>query len=385
MLYKDEEFLIWLSSIAGISLKKKYVLLKHFGSAKNLFYAKAIEIQRFCQAYKINFRSIIDIKEEYVLQKLIDNLYKSNISFISKDNPEFPNLLKSIQDPPLGLYVLGKIPQNKFKVSVIGSRQCTQYGANNAYRFSKELAERGIDVVSGMALGIDSMAHKGAIDGKGKTIAILGCGVDVIYPSSNRAIRENIIQNGCIISEFPPKTQAFPANFPIRNRIISGISDAVVVVEAAKRSGTLITVGQALDQGREVFAVPGSINNPLSEGTNNLLKECAYPLTTIDDITQNLGILDKFYEEKLNKNQSKATNNFQKQDAEYAEKEKLILQSLTKEESIVYQCITNIPITVDELVFKSKLNIKDVQFILTMLELKSCIKRLAGQKYIKNI
>ncbi len=370
-MFLEENYLMWLSRIEGISLKKKDELIEYFGSAENIFYAKPLEIERFCNANRINFRNIIDIKEESILEGYINEIYKKEIKFISKYNKDFPGLLKNIPDPPLGIYVLGELPDDKYnKVGIIGARRCTQYGAGNAYKFGKELAEKGIVIVSGMALGIDAMAHKGAIDAKGKTIAVLGCGVDVIYPPSNKNLRDSIIENGCVISEFAPSTTAFPAHFPIRNRIISGLSDAIIVVEAAKRSGTLITVGQALEQGRDVFAIPGNINNPMSQGTNDLIKDCAFPLTEANDVLENLGICNKYFEPAKD---------------EIAEKEKKIKELLAPEEKLVYDCISELPITIDEIVLKTNSTIQAIQFGVTMLELKGYIKKLAGQKYIKNI
>ncbi|WP_250278715.1 DNA-processing protein DprA [[Clostridium] colinum] len=374
----EENFIMWLARIEGISIRKKWDILKYFKTARDFFYADISEIKIFCNKHRININNILEVKNEILIEQYVDELYKHNIRFITQESKEYPQLLKNIIDAPLGLYIIGNMPKDLYnKVGVIGARKCTQYGAMNAYKFGKELGENNVVVVSGMAMGIDSMAHKGAIDGKGKTVAVLGCGLDIVYPPSNISLREEIINNGCIISEFPIKTPPYPANFPMRNRIISGISDGVLVVESAKKSGTLITVGQALEQGRDIFAIPGNINNPMSEGTNNLIKECAFPVTNIDDILSNLGIIYKyskeidFYDEKIeNKN-----NN--------TEKSENIKNLLAPEEKIVYACIKDSPITIDEIILNSNTDIKTVQYILTMLELKGYIQKLAGQKYIK--
>lgn len=364
-MFTEDNYIMWLSRLEGISLRKKEELLNYFGSAKEIFQAKSSFIERFCKSNRINNNCIFDFKDENLLNDWVNELYKYSIKYIIKESDEFPTLLKNIQAPPLGIYVLGELPEDNInKVGIIGARKCTQYGAGNAYKFGKELAEKGIVIVSGMALGIDAMAHKGAIDGSGKTIAVLGCGVNVIYPNSNRNIRDKIIENGCVISEFPPNYPAFPSNFPIRNRIISGLSDAIIVVEAAKKSGTLITVGQALEQGRDIYAIPGNINNSMSQGTNDLIKDCAYPLTEINDILFNLGICNKFDENIENK-----------------EKERI--QALDKDEKSVYAYISQRPITSDEIITKTNMQIQTVQYVLTMLELKGYIQKSAGQKYIK--
>ncbi len=380
MLEKD--FIMWLARIDGISIRKKWDILDYFKTAKDFFYADISEIKLFCSKNRINVNNILDVKSEALIETYINEISKYNIDFICKDSKSYPQLLKDILDAPLGLYIIGDMPNDtQNKVGVIGARKCTQYGAINSYKFGKELGENNVVVVSGMAMGIDSMAHKGAIDAGGKTIAVLGCGLDIVYPQSNGGLREDIINNGCIISEFPIKTPPYPANFPMRNRIISGISDAVLVVESAKKSGTLITVGQALEQGRDIFAIPGNINNPMSEGTNNLIKECAFPVTHVDDILSNLGIIYKY--EKHN-NFNKGFNNEKLENkSNNIEKSENIKKLLAPDEKIVYACIKESPITIDEIILNAKVDIKTAQYVLTMLELKGYIQKLSGQRYIK--
>nr|WP_317358788.1 DNA-processing protein DprA [uncultured Tyzzerella sp.] len=371
----EENFIMWLARIDGISIKKKWDILNHFKSAKQFFYSDISEIRYFCDKNRINIKNILDLKNEIIIENYINELYKYNLKFICKNSEDYPELLKNIPDAPLGFYMLGNMPDSIYnKVSVIGARKCTQYGAMCAYKFGKELGENNVVVVSGMATGIDSMAHKGAIDGKGKTIAVLGCGLDIVYPPSNANLRDSIINNGCVISEFPVGTPPYAANFPMRNRIISGISDGVLVVEAALKSGTLITVGQALEQGRDIFAIPGNINNVMSEGTNNLIKECAFPVTNVEDILSNLGIINKYndFSNKIEKNNNNNT-----------EKSENIKNLLAPDEKIVYACIKESPITIDEIILKANINIQTAQYLLTMLEIKGYIQKLAGQKYIK--
>ena len=323
-------------------------------------------------------KNILDVKNEAIIEKYINELYRHNINFICQNNKSYPTLLKSIPDAPLGLYIIGEMPDDTYnKVGVIGARKCTQYGAMNAYKFGKELGQNNVVVVSGMAMGIDSMAHKGALDGNGKTIAVLGCGLDIVYPPSNKGLRDEIANNGCVISEFPIGTPPYPANFPTRNRIISGISDAILVVESAKKSGTLITVGQALEQGRDVFAIPGNINSAMSEGTNNLIKDCAFPVTNVDDILSNLGILYKYSKDNnfIDNNNTDIDN--------IKEKSENTKNLLAPDEKIVYACIKESPVTIDEIILKANINIQTAQYILTMLELKGHIQKIAGQRYIR--
>ncbi len=374
----EENYIMWLARIDGISIRKKLEILEYFKTAKDFFYASISEVRTFCEKNRINVKNILDVKNETIIEKYINELYKHNINFICQNNKSYPTLLKNIPDAPLGLYIIGDMPDDTYnKVGLIGARKCTQYGAMNAYKFGKELGQNNVVVVSGMALGIDSMAHKGALDGNGKTIAVLGCGLDIVYPPSNKGLRDEIINNGCIISEYPIGTPPYPANFPTRNRIISGISDAILVVESAKKSGTLITVGQALEQGRDVFAIPGNINSVMSEGTNNLIKDCAFPVTNVDDILSNLGILYKYSKDNnfIDNNNTDIYN--------IKEKSENTKNLLAPDEKIVYACIKESPVTIDEIILKANINIQTAQYILTMLELKGYIQKIAGQRYIR--
>lgn len=207
------------------------------------------------------------------------------IKEIKLGQEKYPEKLEHIYAKPQNLYVLGneKLLDEK-SIAIIGCRDCTNNGALNAYKFGYELAERGICIISGFARGIDTYAHKGAIAARGKTIAVLGCGLDIVYPAENLELyKEILLFGGAIISEYPLGSKPEKLHFPNRNRLISGLSDGVLVVEAKKRSGTLITVDYALEQGRDVYAIPGDISNSNSYGTNELIKEGAIPVTKIED------------------------------------------------------------------------------------------------------
>ena len=209
-----------------------------------------------------------------------------NVIKLAQDDKYYPNKLKLIYDPPELLYCLGDIRLlNEPSIAIVGTRNASNYGKRIAYNLSQELSKRGVTIISGLASGIDSYAHEGAFKNVGKTIAVLGSGIDIIYPKENEDLYKSIIKNGgLIVSEFPLGTKPEKDNFPKRNRIISGLSDGVVVVEAKKKSGALITADLALEQGRSVFAVPGNIDSQNSEGTNNLIKEGAVPVTSYLDI-----------------------------------------------------------------------------------------------------
>jgi DNA processing protein len=203
---------------------------------------------------------------------------------ITPEDPNYPDSLKNIHDPPRRLWVLGDRDFSGLLVAVVGARECTPYGEKVAHDLARDLAAAGAVVVSGLAYGIDTAAHCGALDGGGRTIAVLGCGIDLPYPAGNVKLKERIAENGCVISEFAPGTEAAPWTFPKRNRIISGLSRGVVIVEAGLKSGSLITAELALQQGRDVFAVPGPVTSKQSEGTNRLIQNGAKLVLSARDI-----------------------------------------------------------------------------------------------------
>lgn len=214
------------------------------------------------------------------------NLDKNKIKTIKLEDSTYPEKLKEIYNPPKTIYLIGNEKLlNQKSIAIIGCRECSRYGAENAYKFGYELAKENICVISGFAKGIDTYSHKGAVSAKGKTIAVLGCGLDIIYPPENIELYKQILlQGGAIISEYPLGSKPEKYHFPERNRIISGLSSGVLVIEAKKKSGTMITVDFALEQGREVYAVPGNISSENSYGTNELIKEGAIPVTSINDM-----------------------------------------------------------------------------------------------------
>ncbi len=224
-----------------------------------------------------------------------------DVKIVTIKDKDYPSLLKEISDPPLVLYVKGDLSSSgKYLISIVGSRKCTKYGQTVAQKFASSFARLGIIVVSGLALGIDSAAHSGAITVNGKTFAVIGSGLDRIYPATNKFLAEKIYNgHGAVISEFPFGTEPKPFNFPFRNRIISGLSYATIVVEAAKRSGSLITARLAAEQGRDVFAVPGNITSKMSEGTNMLIKDGAIPLTEPNDVFTYVSVFKDFSIEKI--------------------------------------------------------------------------------------
>lgn len=222
------------------------------------------------------------------------NNISDEIKYITMADADYPELLRLIKDPPGRLYYRGDISLcRKLCLAVVGARKATPYGKWAAYNIAKRAAEHGIVIVSGMAAGIDSCGHRGALDAGGKTIAVLGCGVDICYPAQNKELMEQIAAKGLILSEYPPGSPPLTFQFPLRNRIISGLSQGVVIAEASLNSGSLITADYALNQGREVYAVPGNINSIYSIGSNKLIQDGAVPIVVIDDILEAMGITNR--------------------------------------------------------------------------------------------
>ena len=267
--------------------------------------------------------------------------------------------LPHIPDPPKKLFIRGKLPAKRVKtVAIVGTRKPSAYGHEIATKIASECAKNGIVVVSGLALGIDSIAHRAAIDSGGKTIAVLANGVDKIYPRSHEDLGQKILQtNGVILSEYPNNTPARPWQFLARNRIVSGLADAVVIIEAASRSGTLSPANHALDQGKEIFAVPGNITSPLSAGCNQLIKNGANPLTSVEDLLDFL-IPDRF------------------------EKQTQLFKGDTREENVVLEFLSkNGTTSSDTIIKQTKLSASEFNQAITMLELKGLVLNNGGEKW----
>lgn len=282
------EYWIWLSKL---ELKREVLLtlLQKNKSPQNVYKLNKDELQMQGISPK-DIEAILNPKTREKNEEIIKYMLRNNIEIINITQKEYPLKLKNIYNPPIVLYIKGdcKILNNK-GISIIGSRNCSTYGINVTKQISFLLARRNINIISGLAYGIDTQAHIGCLKAGGKTIAVLGSGLDNIYPKENFTLAESIVQNGgAIVSEYCVGTKPIATNFPKRNRIISGLSDGLIVVEAKKRSGTSITVNFALDQGREVYAVPGNITSIYSHGTNELIKQGAKTFTCIQDVLEDI-------------------------------------------------------------------------------------------------
>ncbi len=273
----DEDTPYWLAfaRVAGLGVRGAHKLIEHFGSPEAAYHASLTELES-CGLPAHVAQAIFAQAGLKEAEKEIESAAKLGCGLLTYVSPDYPKLLKEIPDPPLVLYVRGDVPTlAQYAVAIVGTRRPTTYGLQVARRLARDLGERQLVIVSGLARGIDSAAHHGALEAPGKTVAVFGCGIDVVYPRENKRLAEKIMASGAVVSEFPLGTAPAPENFPIRNRILSGLSLGVLIVEAAEYSGSLITARLASDQNREVFAVPGNITAAQSFGPNHLIKQGA--------------------------------------------------------------------------------------------------------------
>ncbi|WP_313885466.1 DNA-processing protein DprA [Desulfallas sp. Bu1-1] len=283
-------WLAWHMILAG-QANKFWRIMDHFGNPREAWYAPDREFGCLAKAHRNNLGELLSRRKDLNLHELANYLNHKDIKIIFFSDEGYPEQLKTIFDPPPVLFVRGQSRcLHETGVAMVGSRRASHYGLSVAESLSRQLAEAGVNIISGMARGIDAAAHRGALQAGGKTIAVLGCGVDVIYPRENGKIMVEIIRTGAVVSEFPPGAPPEAWHFPVRNRVISGLSKVVVVVEAAEKSGALITAHAALEQGRDVMAVPGNITSKLSRGANGLIKQGAAPVLGAEDILEELGV-----------------------------------------------------------------------------------------------
>ena len=295
---------------------------------------------------------------------------------ITIEDAEYPKNLRNIHTPPKQLDVNGMLQESdETSVAIVGSRRASMYGLETAERLGYELALRGVTVVSGMARGIDSASHKGALKAEGRTIAVMGSGHGVIYPPENKKLYEEIVKSGAVVTEYDFNMEPLPGNFPARNRIISGLSLGIVVVEAARNSGALITSDFAAEQGRTVFAVPGKVSSGTSGGANKLIKDGACLVQSVDDIIEELNLVEMLTVEGSCKEAI---------DDKISKKMKAyIYNSLTDDERKVYKLLSDEPVYIDDLSEKSGLGQAKVSKVLLNLELKKLIKELPGKQYVR--
>ena len=376
--------LLILNAVPGITplcLKK---LLDHFGSAAKILTLKEPVLRELVQQrFFISkvLENIRDFPKDSYLKKEYNLVRQKQIRLMTYQDREYPRRLKEIADPPVVLYVKGDVQAlNAPGVAMVGSRRASVYGLSMAEKFAIGLSEVGLTIISGMARGIDAASHRGALKAKGITLAVLGCGLNHLYPKENEQLAGEMCRSGALISEFAMDTPPLSRNFPRRNRLVSGLALGVIVVEAAHKSGALITSDFALEQGREVFAIPGKVDQPTAQGVNRLIKEGAKMVTCIEDVLEELEIpLKSFLREKNVAAGGSSGLEATPQGAQILAEE----EGLTAEEKQVYQGLTPGPVHIDALVEHSGLSIPSLTAVLFRLEFKHLIKQLPGKMFVR--
>lgn len=355
-MFSNRDVLIWLNHI-GINNRSIRALYNRLENISEIWDLSMNELG----ALKIIQKSVIDRiikhRNNKSAQEIFNQLQEKGIKVYTIEDDNYPERLKYIDDNPLVLYSKGDYIDEEFTIAIVGSRKATAYGKWVCGKFTRELSKLGITIVSGLAQGIDTIAHTIALEEGTKAIGVLGNGIDIIYPKKNMPLYKKMEDEGCILTEFPLGTQPLSYNFPQRNRIISGLSLGIIVIEAQEKSGSLITAHHGLEQGKDIFAVPGNINSIYSGGTNKLIKDGASPLLEIDDI------LEGIYEFRNIKREKK--------------KERLDYSEFSDDEIKIIELLKDEPAHSDILTIKTGYNISTVMSILTGLELKGIIKELS--------
>ena len=356
----DMKYWLGFNLVKGIGPAKVQALLDYYGSLANAWQANEFELQKI----GLDKRAItifLKTRQEIDLDTELARLERANISLLTWETEKYPSYLREIPNPPPLIYYQGEIlEQDRWAVAVVGTRRLTAYGRQVTKDLVAGLVQNNITVVSGLARGIDAIAHKTAVDLGGRTLAVLGSGLDCIYPADNRTLAQEIAQgHGAIISEYGLGVQPEAKNFPPRNRIISGLSLGVIIVEAGTRSGALITTNFALEQDREVFAVPGNINSPASQGPNKLIQEGAKLVTRVEDVLEELNL--------------------------HMVAERTAVQLVlpeTAEEIALYTQLSGQPVHIDELSRATGLPSALVSSTLTLMELKGMVQQVGGMNYV---
>ena len=392
MFSNETKSLIHLNLIQGVGPKTVQVLFELFGSAEQALNATQAELEKRENLSPAIRELLIRKQVKIPLEKELELIEQYGCQVITQDDAAYPPLLKEIADAPLMLYVKGELkPEDALSISCVGSRSAKDYGRQVSHRFSYQLAQRGVTVVSGLARGIDTNAHRGALDAGGRTIAVMGNGLSLIYPASNDKLAEEIMQAGALISEFPMGMQPMGKNFPRRNRIISGMTLGTIVVEASNRSGALITARHALEQGREVFAVPGPIFSELSTGTHKLIREGAGLVHSVEELLEALpqharNMLSTSMSMPLDTPATDAPSSTEVEPRRRASssvptspKPAAPPPELTDDEKTVFQAIEAPSTHIDVIVQTTQMPVGKVSSVLLMLELKGVVQQLPGK------
>jgi DNA processing protein len=356
----NRAYWIALNKVSGIGPARLRALLEVCGSVEGAWHASIQQMQE-AKLDRRSVESLLKARREIHPQQEEERVRAAGVTVLTWEDDEYPALLREIDASPPVLYVRGQLTaQDEWAVALVGTRHASTYGREVAHVLATELARQGVTVVSGLALGVDTVAHRAAIDAGGRTLAVLGSGVDQLYPPQNRGLAQAIAGQGAILSDYALGTRPDASNFPPRNRIISGLSRGVVVVEAGERSGALITARFAAEQGRDVFAVPGSILHPGSAGCNALIQQGATPLLAVDDVLEQLNLVQ--VQERRMVRQSVPTD----------EPEDKVLAQLSAQ-----------PTHIDEIVRGVGLPAATVSGLLTILEMKGLVRQVAAMTFVR--
>jgi DNA processing protein len=373
----DNSILDWiaLSLVTGVGSKTAARLIDRFGSPTACFDMNSGDLE----AAGLKRASIDALKSHAPREgaaEQLEGLAKIGADVLTLTDSRYPDLLRETYDPPIVLYIKGDFEKAMAQpaLAIVGSRSCSTYGRNVAEMLSRELAERGITIISGLARGIDSLAHRGAIDGGGLTVAVMGTGIDLVYPKENKKLAETISEHGALITEFPLGAPPLPQNFPFRNRVISGLSLGVLLVEGAERSGSLITARMAYEQSREVFAVPGNITSSKSFGPNYLIKDGAKLVQTWRDVVEELPMEIKTAI-LASEPATASARQLSMDEVALSEPERTALASLREDE----------PTHIDQLITSTRLSSGELMNALLMLEMQDRIKQLPGKLFVKKL
>ncbi len=357
---KDQtKYWVGFNLVKGIGPVRLERLLQYFGDIRSAWEARSYQLK----AAGINdnlSRQLIQIRENTCLDELMCKILDAGIKIYFWDHPCYPERLRHINQSPFVIYLKGDLIEDDiWGIAIVGTRRYSDYGRQITAEITRALAGSGITVISGLARGIDGIAHQSALDVGGRTIAVLGSGLDQIYPPEHNKLAEAIIDQGALISDYPIGTPPDGSNFPPRNRIISGLSRVIIVIEAGRKSGALITAGFAAEQGKEVFALPGKISSPMSKGTNLLIKQGAHPLLAAQDVLDllNMSLISE---------------------------QRVVQKSLPSDprEALLYQAVGDEPQHVDEISSLVNLPIEEVTSTLALMELKGMVRKTFGMKYV---
>jgi len=378
------KYWIWLSSLSGIGSVTAVKLINHFGSPEKVFEARNFEYR---DVDGVSTADAVVLAEKNLdgANSALASCTRLGYRILTLHDAEYPDRLRNIYDPPIVLYIRGGLPlvDEEAVVSIVGTRNCTPYGISAAENLGYTLAKHGLVVSTGLARGIDTAAARGALKGGGRVVGVVGSGLDIVYPYENRELFEGVAASGAIVSEYKPGAPAVRTHFPARNRIVSGLSLGVAVIEAPKRSGALITASRALEQGRDVFVIPGNIDARSCEGSNALLREGAIPILSGEDIVSEYTELfpDKIHDPASFDCDKKGIDNNSAVD--YIDLDK-ILSELVGDERSVAQAIGLESVHIDEITVKTGMTAQRVMTALTMLEVNGAASQKTGKRFSLN-